>query len=438
MHRSLRKSENSISSQPLSRQRRHDMERAVAAARNAGESKYGITLVSGHTQEDKNYKKQLDKLKVELRRKQAHIEQQKKRFVHKIAQLPDPTILVERAPSPENVRKALYDEEFHHYWSDIDIPGYRRNTHKTFRYPSNLPTIDAYTLRSKRKVNLWEDAAQETPKVTSVYVPHAPLTPQEESEIQRCYATHLRRPKTVEDILAPKGFDETSALVPAKPSDKKKRTKSTKKRIAALPKSTEITDLSSQKTEKTENSKQVDEHLSTTFITEIPRENYTNEKPTEEQQAEPKEPTPQVQTCTQAQRKSRVTPKPAPVRYSPHKVFVIVENGESGESTTMKPSRTETLAHKPESLVELKMNGPSEPVLPAKVSPKTEVVSSKPNETAKERKNDNDQHEDEDDELIYEVSAAQKMSDSRMVKGVDRSSKLPGILEMVTEGYQET
>ena len=450
MHRSLRK-ENSVGT-PLSRQRLHDKERAVNAARNAGESKFGNTLVNGHTQEDKNYKRQLEKLKAEMRRKQAHIEQQKKQFVQKISQLPDPTILVERPPSPHYVRKALYDEEFDHYWSDIYTPGYMRNTRSTFKYPSTLPTIDAYVLRPKRKVNLWEDTAQEAPKVTNVYVPHTPLTPQEEAEIQRCHATYLRRPRTVEDILHPGDSDQTgSALVPVKQQKQKKRAKTLNpKKLTYTPKQTELSQ-EEIKSESTENSEQSAESSSTTFITELPKENYARQEETStEEPKPPEEANPEKQTFPRIRRKS-VAPKPPPPCYSPHKVFVIVEGDENG--TELEPDKTigkkgdnkgNRFNSKPEMTpLSTQTEGPIIPVLPPTIDSRTQIVSSNRTEqklnnynVTKSNNDTNSKNNDsvDDDEAIYEVGVAQ-ISDSQMVKGPEKGKKTQGILEMVTEGY---
>ena len=90
------------------------------------------------------------------------------------------------------------------------------------RVPSTLPTIDAFVIKPKRKRNVWEDAINDKLQLTSTYVPHTPLSPEEEAEIYRCYTLH-QRPRTVDGLLSREARGQ-SMLVPLR------RKKSTMKR----------------------------------------------------------------------------------------------------------------------------------------------------------------------------------------------------------------
>lgn len=133
---------------------------------------------------------------------QLQINQKMKHFVKNSAVLNhDPLILVERPPSPEVVKRAQtmtqYDELDQHGYPPPDIedeqkPGYMRHLRSKARTPSTLTTIDAFTVKARKKKNVWEGAVDDKapPQFQSTVRPFAKLTKREVSDLQKGYDFH--------------------------------------------------------------------------------------------------------------------------------------------------------------------------------------------------------------------------------------------------------
>lgn len=88
-----------------------------------------------------------------------HLEQQRKLFL-KNHELPEPTILVDRPPSPEMMRHALFPELYDDdaYYFDPSLPPhYMKPLNSQTKGPSTLHTMDMYKVKTKKKVNVWEE-----------------------------------------------------------------------------------------------------------------------------------------------------------------------------------------------------------------------------------------------------------------------------------------
>ncbi|XP_052805695.1 uncharacterized protein LOC128235037 isoform X2 [Mya arenaria] len=189
-----------------------ERERAMDAARNPGVSRFGDCLVSVNSKSDKMLNSHLRKINSEIRRMEAQINNKMKCFVKNSSVLNhDPIILVERPASPDVVRKAFSmksEKDVHGYPTTVDEekPSYMRQLRSRARTPSTLTTIDAFTVKPRRKKNVWEDAADAKPEFQSTVRPYAKLTQREVSELQKGYEFH--KPKL--ESAAQSDIDEQS------------------------------------------------------------------------------------------------------------------------------------------------------------------------------------------------------------------------------------
>ncbi|XP_013392012.1 uncharacterized protein LOC106160045 [Lingula anatina] len=182
-----------------SRQGLIERERAMNTARYMMDSKVGLCVLKTNTHEDRLHDKERKKIEAQIRRKQMHFEQEKKRFLQsQMLYNFEPTIIVERPPSPE---------AWMHYEQAIDEdypkkePGYMRPIRSRIKTPSNLPTIDAFTVRSKKKTNIWEEALGDIDqtKFISTVPPSARLSQDERVDLQKGWVFH--RPQSrLEDL----------------------------------------------------------------------------------------------------------------------------------------------------------------------------------------------------------------------------------------------
>lgn len=164
---------------------------AMDTAKNMMTSKVGVCVLSTNTHEDRLLDKQYAKIDKELKRKQMHLDQMKKQFLQtQTLYTFEPTIIVERPPSPEAwMHYESLMEETPSYKAD---KGYMKPLKSKIKAPSNLPTIDAFTVRSKKKVNLWEEALTdlEHTRFRSTVPPSAKLTEEERFDLQRGWQFH--------------------------------------------------------------------------------------------------------------------------------------------------------------------------------------------------------------------------------------------------------
>ncbi|XP_060556166.1 uncharacterized protein LOC132716825 isoform X2 [Ruditapes philippinarum] len=173
-----------------------EREKAMEAARNPGVSKFGDCLVNINLKDDKTLNSNLRKINSEIRRMQLQFNHKMKYFVKRSNVLNhDPIILVERPPSPEVKKRAHLMEE---YTGEDDVPGdenkpgYMKQIRSKARTPSTLTTIDAFTVKQRKKKNVWEDAVEEKsrPEFESTVRPFAKLTSRERSDLQKGYEFH--------------------------------------------------------------------------------------------------------------------------------------------------------------------------------------------------------------------------------------------------------
>ena len=194
-----------------------EREKAIETARNPGVSKFGISLADINCRRDTYLVKELRKIEHEVKSMQLKLSQQKKSFVRNCHVLNyDPIILVERPPSPEVVHKATAmsygmteDEYIDEFEDGKKTPNFMRQLRSRQKTPSTLTTIDAFTIKSKKKKNVWEDTRdqKEPPKFTSTVRPYVKLTRREQSDLQVGWSFHKPR-LTPDDNVEREGLED--------------------------------------------------------------------------------------------------------------------------------------------------------------------------------------------------------------------------------------
>jgi len=188
-----------------------ERERAVEGARNPGYSKLGSTIVDIYCKPDKGLTRKISAINSEIRRMEATLRLKQKRFIKNCQVLNyDPMILVERPASAENIKKAreralAIERNDKDYVEDSDKPRYMRQLRSKARTPSTLTTIDAFTVKSKKKRNIWNETLdeKEPPEFVSTIRPHAKLTQREKSDLQVGWSYHKPRLTAEEDLPPP-------------------------------------------------------------------------------------------------------------------------------------------------------------------------------------------------------------------------------------------
>lgn len=185
-----------------SRRALYERKKAEEAARNPGVSKFGDCLVSVNSKTDEVLSKNLKQINSEIRRMELLTSQKRKLFLRNSGVLNhDPIILVERPASPLAIKRAQtllnnyeYDEEL---FGEANKPGYMKPLRSRTRTPSTLTTIDAFTVKSKKKRNVWEGAMDDKapPQFTGTVRPYARLTQKEITELQMGLEMH--KPKFI-------------------------------------------------------------------------------------------------------------------------------------------------------------------------------------------------------------------------------------------------
>ncbi|KAJ8313355.1 hypothetical protein KUTeg_009141 [Tegillarca granosa] len=156
------------------------------------------------------------------------LNQEKKLFVKSCTVLNhDPIILVERPPSPENIRKVAkiamsYDED-ESAILERDKPRYMRQLRHKVRTPSLLTTIDAFTVKTKKKRNIWDNVLDEMKPMQfqSTVRPYSKLTERERTDLEAGWSFHKPRLEAAEDL-----DEEQKALVCVQKKKKGKHAKS--------------------------------------------------------------------------------------------------------------------------------------------------------------------------------------------------------------------
>ncbi|ELT91448.1 hypothetical protein CAPTEDRAFT_190371 [Capitella teleta] len=185
----------------LNRRRQMDKDRALGTATNPSSSKFGSALLSS-TQDGRALNNEVSKLERQLKRTQLHIEHEQKRFLQKQQQLPEPTLIVVRPPSPLLTKKFLYWNKTSDapYTHAPDEPSYMNSIRSKVRAPLAQPTIDAFSVKVRKKKNIWEEALNEDAHFTSAVQPCWPLTSVEEAELRAGWQLHAR-PTTAPGVV---------------------------------------------------------------------------------------------------------------------------------------------------------------------------------------------------------------------------------------------
>lgn len=192
-----------------------DKQRAVMTARNPKDSKWGECLINVNTKQDPILASRLGRITTEMRRMEFKLQQVKQHFVKTSSCLNhEPLILVERPASPAVRRRAKLIEAYGEDPNTLTLPGYMRPLRSRCRTPSTLTTIDAFTLQTKKKRNVWEEAMdeKEPPVFRSTVRPAARLTRREAAQLQMGWSAHKPR-------LEGKERDPKDAATPRDPSD---------------------------------------------------------------------------------------------------------------------------------------------------------------------------------------------------------------------------
>ncbi|OWF46835.1 uncharacterized protein LOC110455182 isoform X2 [Mizuhopecten yessoensis] len=183
-----------------------ERERAVDGARNPAFSKLGSTLLDTYTKPDQSLTKQYRHINSQIRRMEATMRLKKKQFVQTSQVLNyDPIILVERPPSPVNVKmaraKIMAEKMNEEFIADEYKPHYMRQLRTKARTPSTLMTIDAFTVKSKKKRNIWNKTMDEKdpPEFQSTVRPYSKLTEKEKTDLQIGWSYHKPRLEAEED-----------------------------------------------------------------------------------------------------------------------------------------------------------------------------------------------------------------------------------------------
>ncbi|KAK2144926.1 hypothetical protein LSH36_719g01017 [Paralvinella palmiformis] len=174
-----------------------DKEHALNTARNPGDSKYGNALYRNNTHEGRVYSAELTKIEKQLRITSMQIDQQKKQFLTKYAPK-EPMLIVVRPPSPRSIQK--YEWSQYNLENDFAYghpkyrggPRYMDPLKSRVRTPNFRPTIDAFCVQTKKKVNVWEKELleKEAPKFRSTVMPSYPLSTSEVRDLIKTLEYH--------------------------------------------------------------------------------------------------------------------------------------------------------------------------------------------------------------------------------------------------------
>ncbi|CAL1529347.1 unnamed protein product [Lymnaea stagnalis] len=183
---------------PTSKVSAKDKEKAVSAARSPKDSKMGECLLNVHIRGDPGLGPHLGKIDREQRRTEHGLHQSRQSFLRQSQCLNyEPMILVERGPSDKAITRAAFMKSYGVDPVTVLLPSYRRPLVSRSKTPSTLTTIEAYTVESKKKRNVWDEALEEAPRFKSVARPTARLTNDEVTELQM---GHLHHKPTAEKL----------------------------------------------------------------------------------------------------------------------------------------------------------------------------------------------------------------------------------------------
>ena len=170
-YRKNRRLEDSYTLKPLSRRSILDKQRALAGAHNEAETKLGNLIL--RPVNDPIYKREVTRIEQDGQRLHTDMEIQKKQLMKRLTLLPEPTVILRRPKSKEETKET-----------------------PTVRLTTSLPSLDAFTVKGKKKRNVWERKLLTPPNLLSIHMPCKPLSDAEEREIYLRNALLLPRPGT--------------------------------------------------------------------------------------------------------------------------------------------------------------------------------------------------------------------------------------------------
>jgi len=212
LHRKERKelvrSEMRMSLRSGGRLSSRDKAKAVTEARSPHTSRMGDYLIQQHVVNTRTGGPgggEVCRLTGEQKRSEQQLHLNKRGFLRTSHCLNrEPLILVERPPSPKAKTRARIMEKHGVDPVSISLPSYMRPLRTKSRTPSTLTTIEAYTLQTKKKKNVWEEVAEDphSLRFKSMAKPSAPLTAGEKKQLRMGYTLHKPTPESIQEKAA--------------------------------------------------------------------------------------------------------------------------------------------------------------------------------------------------------------------------------------------
>lgn len=185
-----------------------ERQRAIDTARNVLSSRTGLVVMGENKFPERTLQLLIRRIEGEAKKQQTRIENDKKLFKKdRLIYNFEPTIVVERQPPPLQPLLPPSGDggggDGSGYPAD-EPPGYmrpRRNA-RGAGTPSNLPSIDAFTVRAKKKVNLWEGRTHDESYVTfrSILMSSPPLSHLEKMDLEKGWKIH-RPASRLEELM---------------------------------------------------------------------------------------------------------------------------------------------------------------------------------------------------------------------------------------------
>jgi len=182
---------------------KRDKIRAVTAARSPHTSRMGDYLIQQYLVNSKNSRTpsgDVSRLTGEKKRSEANMYQERHNFLRQSHCLnSEPLILVERPPSPKVKTRAKMIAKHGIDPQVVSLPSYMRPLKTKSRTPNTLTTIEAYTLQTRKKKNVWEEVAESKDEVKfkSMARPSVPLTAGERRQLKQGYNLHKPTQSTI-------------------------------------------------------------------------------------------------------------------------------------------------------------------------------------------------------------------------------------------------
>ncbi|XP_012941711.1 uncharacterized protein LOC101861306 [Aplysia californica] len=191
--RELVRSEMRMSLRPSGRLSTRDKAKAVSEARAPQHSRMGEHLIHINSKGGTTRGGEMSRLSHEQKRTEQQLHQVKRNFLQQSQCLNrEPLIVVERPASAKVKSRATVIKKRGIDPDVISMPSYMRPLKCHSRTPSTLTTIEAFTVETRRKKNMWEEAMEdkEDLKFKCTARPSARLTPHEIQQLKVGYTLH--------------------------------------------------------------------------------------------------------------------------------------------------------------------------------------------------------------------------------------------------------